>query len=230
MKYENGKIVFLEKEKEQIFDTIAENYFNRNFGSMSKADFELLIFSEFIEICLNNDLVLDDYTLSKILGITQSRVRNLKEKKELKYPRKEFDWKVVFGNTIKNAKYNDEKKIVKVIIQDINVMNEVRHYIEEKGWYDEISLNKRLLQVPIDCFLDICMDLENIKEIPQESKEKIKELKIKDATFMKLIKDISKENIKDFSKNAQKEILCKVIDLIFPKNKVSQNIIDLLRG
>lgn len=121
------------------------------------------------------------------------------------------------------------EKIVKLIVQDVNVMNEVRHYIEEKGWYDEISLNKRLLQVPIDCFLEICMDLENIKEISQESKEKIKQLKIKDATLIKLVKDISKENIKDFSKNAQKEILGKVLELILPKNKISENIINLLK-
>ena len=43
------KIIFSDKEKEDAFDVIAGLYFNRNFGSVSKADFETLLFSIYIE-------------------------------------------------------------------------------------------------------------------------------------------------------------------------------------
>ena len=115
---------------------------------------------EYIEHCIRNNIPYDDYTLSKQLGITQSRIRSLKERKELKYPHEGFEWKTVFAESIKNAKYDENDHYIKVIIQDINVMSEIRHYIEEKGWYDECSLNKKLLRIPFDCFLEICSEDE----------------------------------------------------------------------
>ena len=87
------EVEFSDSEKIKFFNEISSRYFNKNFASMSKIDIETLIFSEYIEHCLRNRLEIDDYTISKELGITQSRVRTLKERKELKYPHDEFDWK-----------------------------------------------------------------------------------------------------------------------------------------
>ena len=141
---------FSPEEKIAFFDKIASQFYNRNFGSMSKVDYETLLFSEYLDHRLKNNLPSDDYTLSKELGITQSRIRSLKERKELKYHYDGIEWQTVFAESVKNAKYDEKDHLVKFIIQDVNVMNEVRHYIEEKGWYDECSLNKKLLQIPLD--------------------------------------------------------------------------------
>lgn len=89
------------------------------------------MFSEYIEHCINNNVHYDDYNLSKELGITQARIRALKERKELKYPHIGFNWKESFAQEIKNAKYDENDHYIKVIIQDVNVIKEVRHYIEE---------------------------------------------------------------------------------------------------
>lgn len=67
---------FSEEEKMHLFDAVQKNYFQKNFGTMSKSDLEVLLFSEFIEHCLNNEIPFDDFSLSKQLGITQSRVRS----------------------------------------------------------------------------------------------------------------------------------------------------------
>lgn len=88
MNYSNS---FSDKEKLAAFDKIAGLYFDRNFGSVSKADFETLMFSIYIEHLLDNDLPYDDYTMSNSLGISESRIRTLKERKQLKYPR-EYIW------------------------------------------------------------------------------------------------------------------------------------------
>ena len=146
---------FNETEKCAIFDKIAENYFEHNFGSMTKSDFETLLFSEYIEHCIKNNLPFDDYTLSKKLGITQPRIRALKERKELKYPYKDFDWRIPFLEAIRNAKYDSRTHSVKMIVQDVNVMNEIRNFLEQNGWYDECSLNKKLLTLPLECFVDV---------------------------------------------------------------------------
>lgn len=72
---------FDNETKQAFFNEIAENYFNKNFGTMLKSDFETLIFSYFIENIIEKGQNFDDYTLSKQLGISESRIRVLKERK-----------------------------------------------------------------------------------------------------------------------------------------------------
>ena len=60
---------FTDEEKIIVFDKIAELYFEKNFGSTTKADFETLLFSEYLEHCMRCDEPFDDYSLSKKLRI-----------------------------------------------------------------------------------------------------------------------------------------------------------------
>ena len=68
--------------KIKAFDKIAEKFYYGNFGSTSKADVETLMFSLYIEQILekeqDNMVAYSDYSLSKALGITQSKISNLK--------------------------------------------------------------------------------------------------------------------------------------------------------
>lgn len=215
MEYEK----FSEKEKIAIFDKIAVNYFNRNFGSMNKADFETLLFSEYIEHCISKNIAYDDYTLSKQLGITQSRVRSLKERKELKYPHEGDYWKQAFASSIINAKYDKDAKRVKVIIQDVNVLIEVRNFLEQNGWYDEYQLNRKILQVPLECFVDIFVKLddENKDLFDDETKDKIDEISIEgsDKNIVKnFIFDFSREGLKNLAIKGSSELLKAVLSCI----------------
>ena len=93
MKPEEAKEIynelFKDEDKVKAFDKIAEKYYFSNFGSTSKTDFETLMFSIYIEQLLKKNQVdynaYSDYTLSKQLGITQSKVSNLKVRKEMLY-------------------------------------------------------------------------------------------------------------------------------------------------
>ena len=206
---------FKSEEKIIVFDKIADLYFKKNFGSTSKADFETLLFSEYIEHRLRNELPFDDYTLSKELGITQARVRALKERKELKYPYEGFDWKISFAKSVKNAKYDESDHYVKFIVEDVNVMNEVRHFIENKGWYDECSLNKKLLRLPLDCFVEICIEDKSVSSLfSPETKNKIEKIKGKNNSIKELLTDFSKEGLKSFLMSAGKETIALILDCI----------------
>lgn len=188
---------FSNEEKIKIFDKIASEYFCLNFGSMSKLDFETLIFSEYIEHRLRNSLDISDYTISRELGITQSRVRSLKERKKLKYPYENFKWEEAFAYAVSNAKYDPNDHYIKMIIEDINVMNEIRHYIEQKGWYDECSLNKKLLKISLECFIDICLKNEDDAILfSDETKEKIKKLSYSENAVKEFLDDFSKDGLK----------------------------------
>lgn len=175
---ENTLYQFKDKEKIAGFDLIAAQYFERNFGAMSKTDFETLLFSIYIEHCLKQNVPFDDYTLSKNLGITQSKVRNLKTRKQLQYPYKDFEWKKAFIECIKNAHYDEVKHLVKLNIPDVNVMMELRHHLEEQGWYDEYQLNPKLFQCRADIFVLLCNSLEEngSLELQDEAKKTIKKL------------------------------------------------------
>ena len=202
-------------EQTALAAKIEELYFHQNFGSLSKADFELLLFSEFIEHCLTHDEPFDDYTLSKELGISQARIRTLKERKELKYPHKGFAWKKAFAESVKDAKYDKSDHYIKMIIQDVNVMNEARHYIEEHGWYDECSLNRKLLRIPLGCFVDICVEDQTMQTLfTQDVKKQVERLSHSDSATTEFLADFTKDGLKAFLMNAGKEALSGVLPLL----------------
>jgi len=220
---------FTPEEKIEIFNKIEQHYFIRNFGSMSKTDFETLLFSEYIEHCIKNKLPFDDYSLSKELGITQSRIRALKERKELKYPYADFTWQKAFAESVKNAKVDPNDHYVKMIIQDINVMNEIRNFIEINGWYDECSLNKKLLRIPLDCFVELCYNSDVFDEVfSEETKKTIKKIsKSEDSAVQSFLKDFSKEGLKAFLMSASKEVISEVLSLL-PFGGIAKTAFDFL--
>lgn len=199
---------FKDEEKIRLFDKLEELYFRKNFGSVSKTDLETLLFSEYIECCIRNNVAYDDYSLSKALGITQSRIRILKERKELKYPLNDDPewWKIPFANAIKNAKYDEKNHSVKFIVQDVNVMNEVRHYIEMAGWYDDCSLNRKLLNIPLDCFTEICIGSESLTKLFSDKEKKALRAISKDRPdVLDFVENFSIEGLKSFLMSASKE-------------------------
>lgn len=203
---------FTKDEKIALFDKIEQLYFKKNFGSTSKADLEVLLFSAYIEHCIDAGEQYDDYTLSKELGITQTRIRTLKEKKELKYPRENFKWEEAFAQAVVNAKLDENDRYVKMIIQDVNVMNEIRHYIEQKGWYDECSLNKKLLRIPLSCFVEICAkDSQFDEAFSLETKKNIMKLRIEDSAVATFLDDFTKEGLKNCLMSVTRKTACEVL-------------------
>lgn len=176
---------FTDEEKIEYFDKIASLFYNRNFGQTSKADIELLMFdiylSSLIEHNQNSDGTMDynkcsDYKISKDLGITQQRVRNLKVKKQLVNPIP-FDWKASLATLTKNARYDPVSKKVTINIPDPNLYYELQNFIEEQGAYVEKQLNSKIFQIRAEYYLDLVLALEpesNRKEIIEKIKSEVK--------------------------------------------------------
>ncbi len=169
-------IAFTENEKAELFDQIAACFYNANFGRMSKADMELMMFRFYIEKLIrsncNEDGTIDynkcsDYKISQELGITQQRVRNLKVKNQLANPI-EYDWKKALAKLTENARYDKDTHKVMLNIPDPNLYLEIRNFIEERGAYVETQLNPRLLQIRAEYYIAIVIELE-----PEKSKKKI---------------------------------------------------------
>lgn len=176
-----------EKTKAKAFDAIAEEYYYGNFGSTSKVDLDTLLFSLYFDQLLKkypyNYDAFSDYTMSKLLGITQTIIRSLKERKELRYPNNQLDWKNAFAKLAENFVYEDEK--IKLMIPDKNLFLEIKNAIESKGGFIEIQLSSNLLQVRPPFFLDLLMAIEGehdqtdiTKEIQNKIRMKYPEISI----------------------------------------------------
>ncbi len=174
----NMKHAFSDKEKMDAFDEIASCYYEKNFGSMSKTDYETMLFKIYLNHLKKNNLRTDDYSISRALGITQSKVRNLKIRNELQEDELDDSWKEEFAACVGNALYDKDKRLVKVIIPEVTVMMELRHFMEENRWYDEYQLNPKLFQCPLDFFLPLCEQIGGVTlTLDPSAKKKLSELK-----------------------------------------------------
>lgn len=170
---------FSTEEKNKFFEWLNENYFNKNFGSVSKADFETYLFSLYYENKLNqvgkHRIMIDDYSIGQELGLTNSRVRSFKERKQLKYPIVDYLWKRDIVEYMNNAHFDEKKDLIKFSIPDVNVLKDLRHFVEVHGWYDEYQLNTKLFQCNLNTFINLCKAIDD-ENINNEDKDKLKNL------------------------------------------------------
>lgn len=187
-------VTFKDDEKVKMFDKIAGYFYNANFGQASKADIELLMFDFYIKKMIHDnqedDGTIDyskcsDYKISKDLGITQQRVQNLKVKNQLVNPI-EYDWKASLAKLTKNARYDSETRKVTLNIPDPNLYYEIQNFIEETGGYVDIKLNKKILQLRVEYYIDLVVALEpesSRKEIIKAIKKSLSESNKENSSF-----------------------------------------------
>jgi hypothetical protein len=173
------------KQKIKAFDFLVSKYFEAGFGSMSKSDVDQLFFN--VATQYSNITDHSDYILSKLLKITQPRVRNLKLKNGLKYNQLSTDAALKqFEKYAKFARLEDDNKRISIPIYDPNVFVELENLIEQSHGYVELQLNPKILTIRIDQFLNLLIQLE-IKRTGQHQKD------IEDKYFSALKDTILKE-------------------------------------
>ena len=161
-----GRNDFTDEEKLEAFEDIAVQYFYRNFGSLTKTDFETMLFKIYLRHLKRSHLTTDDYSISRDLGITQSKVRNMKLRIELRDTEPSaVSWEEEFAACVRTAIYDDKKRLVKVMVPEVTVMMELRHFMEVNRWYDEYQLNPKLFQCPIDFFLPLCEKINGMNNL-----------------------------------------------------------------
>ncbi len=172
--------LFSQKQKANAFDRIAEQYFYHNFGTFSKAQMDTLMFDIYFSAIIDDtaeDGVIDysalsDYKIGSILGLTPARVRNLKLRKELTYPRKDFEWRASLINVLSNEKnLNIDNDWLIVTIGDPNLYNAVQDALEEHGAYVDITLNSHILRVKQKALIDFFETLAGVEEVTNLNRE-----------------------------------------------------------
>ena len=224
-------IQFSNEDKIKIFDEISSHFYNKNFGQMSKSDIELMMFRFYIEKMIstykNEDGPIDyrkcsDYKISKELGISQQRVRNLKVKKELVY-HTEYDWKAALASLTENARYDPTTKKVSLNIPDPNLYLEIQNFIENQGAYIEKQLNSKILQIRAEYYIDLIVSLEH-GDTRKKLIKKLKESCKNDLVFDE--KNIGKSLI-DAAINIT-TIATNISGILSPQNLIGNALVKLL--
>ena len=208
---EKENIEFSNEEKCKYFDEIVKHFYQKNFGSLSKTDMDILMFHIYIEhligeICIDNDdntidyTLCSDYVISRQLGITQQRVRYLKVRSELAYPIK-YEWKKSLATLTKHARYDKNTKMITLNIPDPNLYLEIRNFIESRGDYVEVTLNNKILRLRVEYYIGLLLELdENINR-----KDVIKQLRDKFSQDKKQNVDLERDSVAKTLLNLSKQ-------------------------
>ena len=140
---------------------IQKQCLKRNFGTLSKSEFDLLVFHYYLlnkQVNVGGQYV-SDYDIGLELGLTIQRVRSLREREALKWPPKN-DWKDRFLECLKHARC-DEMRNVKLLVPDVNVIKGIRNFIEKAGLIDDYQLNPKVFQCNLDALIAICLDFKS---------------------------------------------------------------------
>ena len=170
--------------------------FTRRFGTFAKSDYETLLFTIFLD---SLHAPARDYDISIALGITESKVRNLRIRSQLLYP-KELKWQDELAIAIQHGNYDSYSKQITVTIEDPSVQNLIKNIIEKNFGTVGQSLNVKHLVLPVDSFLLIAAyaeqdpekTLKELNNIVQEQSESISiiEKSTLKARFLQKIRDI----------------------------------------
>ena len=164
-----------------LIKEIKEKYLNKNFGSLSKSSLDLIVFHAYMEQIRSLALPTYDQYVSAELGLTISRVRNLKEKESLIYEISGYDYVKEFKNRLSFAKISknnhDDDLYVKIPIQEIILKNFVQNKIAELDLIEDVSLNSSLIQLNFDSFLYLSESIINNNPNPREKFNNAKYLK-----------------------------------------------------
>lgn len=219
---------FSNEQKIAGFDRIASLFYEKNFGSASKAEIELLLFDIYMEAMIAEHKdplteVLDynacsDYRIGRELGIPQERVRTLKIKKQARYP-VSFEWRESLLAIKENVYFNKQSQRIIIPTRDPNLYNDIRNFIEDCGGYIEIQRGSNVIQVrPAYYFM---LFYEGLNEKDQEKCRKALE------------KELKKQGKKDFeilSIESKRETLNHILSITENVTEIIGNVLSLFSG
>ncbi len=210
--------------KECLYDRVQEaELFSRRFGSFSKSDYEILMFTVYLD-SLNRPA--RDYDISVELGITESKVRNLRVRSQLLYP-KEMDWKNELAESLTHGSYDPANRQVTIMFENPSVQNFMKNEIEKTFNNVGKTFNSKQLVLPIESFLILAAHAE-------ENPDKV--IKQLNARVQKETKNSNKIEGKAFQERFLKSIpnavsfISTCLSIYTTGRPIIENLLQLIQG
>lgn len=225
-------------DKEAAFDQLAELFYDRNFSAASKGEIELLMFSIYMEAVIKEESdengVLNypgasDYEIGKELGITEARVRNLKMKKQARYP-VQFDWKESVYSLIDFIRYENNKIIIPT--PDPNLASEIKNFIRKNGGYIEFDSGVDFIRIRVEYFLLLMyytLDETDKEKFHKEMKKRLKEKNKHEDDYEYVDK---RELVTDMMSMAGQaiDLASSIVEIVSPTNTLAKIIRNVIKG
>lgn len=171
--------------KDEFLEKVSKLFFDKNFGSKTKTEIELLVFSFYLEAAKKVALIdgavdenkISDYKLGYDLGITPTRVRNLKLKTELQLSN-DFKWEDELIKVLmipQNIRLDGD--YLKITIRSRCLFYAVEDWVEDNGKTLNISLNPKELKIFKTDFYKLMNELCLIDD--EQNKKSLAALKMK---------------------------------------------------
>ena len=160
-----------EKQKHQFGELFLDRYLKRGFGSMSKSDFELLIFD--ILRVIDSGVHKSNYQWSIDLHIPETKVRKLAYEADLVYHDYDVDALIKkFFTLLKQniSKFSSDGKKIQFVVEDRSLRTMLYADLKELGYFADASHNGEIVSVELRAFSSLLM-----KYYPQEFAEQMEE-------------------------------------------------------
>jgi len=131
---------------------IYENVLKSGLGAVNKGEIEVILFSA---LMLHSDWKSkDDLELSKELGVTQAKIRSLREKASLRYIKLTVDEALSsFADAILRGETDSTGTYLEVLIPDIAVQKEIEGLLKSKRILYKRSSSNMTIQLRLDKFI-----------------------------------------------------------------------------
>ena len=104
-----------------------------------------------------------DYDLSLQLGITETKVRNLRIKSQLLY-QKDIDEAKELAEAISSGRFNPDTREITITIENPSVRNSIKNTVESSNHNVGISLNSKQLILPVESIVILAILLDESKD------------------------------------------------------------------
>jgi len=224
------------KKHEDALNFILDEYFKAGFGALNKTDIDLIFYSALEQFGDIKDKT--DYKVSKKLGITQQRIRGLKERAYLKYGninKRVYTEKVIWEKLqrkLEQITYDNKTEKITIPIYDINLFIELEHIVEERlHSVVGIQLNPKIFQISInDFFVLALMADDNVFNNKRDKKKVFAKIvtQMKDHDkFKKIIKNESdlKNLGRDVFKSVGTEFVIEFAKDLLPGSNIALSVV-----
>ena len=140
------------------FRRLIDKYFGRGFASLTKTEVEIYLFDIYMAKLERENMVSSYYQIGRQLGISESRVRTLAEKRSLLF-QEQPDMQECLLYLMEQAPANlvgqDKEQRLRIQINDVNYLHALQDYLESQAMGYEPELSGKALRITLQDFLSV---------------------------------------------------------------------------
>lgn len=169
---------------QKFANTFCEGYLVPAFGTRSKAEIDLLVFSSLIAAgVIDPDEPLFD--TGRILNISPARVRSLLLNWQLRSATK-VDLREAFSKALKKTRFSKDGTLVTFGVESPLLKEEIVASLKRKGFFSDASFSKEILRLPVEALVEFLDELLDDATKDEARRLLVKDKQLPDKSFKAL--------------------------------------------